>query len=101
MMGQDVLQPPSVKGWDPGMAWLNSTTLMARYRFAAELGREDELGENIEWEMLEEAGPRSLLRRFYPEGLEDGVEDDLLEAAADDIHALAAACLQLPEAQYV
>jgi uncharacterized protein (DUF1800 family) len=33
-MGQVILQPPSVFGWDWETAWLNSATLLARYDFA-------------------------------------------------------------------
>lgn len=33
-MGQDLLEPPSVKGWDGNEAWINSTTLLARISFA-------------------------------------------------------------------
>src|SRR4030095_61686 len=33
-MGQELLAPPSVKGWDMGLSWLGSTTLLARYGFA-------------------------------------------------------------------
>jgi hypothetical protein len=33
-MGQVLLDPPNVKGWDGGRAWITTTTLMARYNFA-------------------------------------------------------------------
>ncbi len=32
-MGQDVLAPPSVKGWDGGPTWINTTTLLARLNY--------------------------------------------------------------------
>ena len=32
-MGQIPLQPPSVKGWDGGPAWINTSTLLARFNF--------------------------------------------------------------------
>jgi uncharacterized protein (DUF1800 family) len=35
-MGQDVLNPPSVKGWDGGQAWISSGLLMERINFAAQ-----------------------------------------------------------------
>jgi uncharacterized protein (DUF1800 family) len=38
-MGQDILAPPSVKGWDGGVNWINTDTLQARSRFAATLSR--------------------------------------------------------------
>jgi uncharacterized protein (DUF1800 family) len=30
-MGQDLFQPPNVKGWDGGRAWINTSTLFIRY----------------------------------------------------------------------
>jgi len=33
-MGQVLLDPPNVKGWDGGQAWISTTTLLARYNFA-------------------------------------------------------------------
>lgn len=33
-MGQTLLRPPSVKGWDSGTAWINSATMLERMRFA-------------------------------------------------------------------
>ncbi len=36
-MGQDLLSPPSVKGWDGGARWINTATLLARVKFATAL----------------------------------------------------------------
>ncbi len=36
-MGQHLLDPPSVFGWDWGNAWLSSSALMARYRFVRDV----------------------------------------------------------------
>ena len=33
-MGQDLFAPPTVKGWDGGTAWINTSTLMSRVSFA-------------------------------------------------------------------
>ena len=30
LMGQELMQPPSVKGWDGGRSWINTATLFAR-----------------------------------------------------------------------
>ena len=32
-MGQDLLLPPNVKGWDGGEAWISTSTLLDRYNF--------------------------------------------------------------------
>jgi hypothetical protein len=36
-MGQDLFDPPNVKGWDGGAAWINTNTLFARDNFSAML----------------------------------------------------------------
>lgn len=36
-MGQVPFQPPSVKGWDGGKAWISTATLLARYNLAGAL----------------------------------------------------------------
>lgn len=33
-MGQELFQPPNVKGWDGGVKWINTSTLLERYNFA-------------------------------------------------------------------
>lgn len=40
-LGQDLLAPPNVKGWDGGLAWINTNTLLARYNEAATLAQGD------------------------------------------------------------
>jgi hypothetical protein len=36
-LGQDLFVPPSVKGWDEGLAWISTSHLQRRYRLAAPL----------------------------------------------------------------
>jgi uncharacterized protein (DUF1800 family) len=36
-LGQDLFQPPTVKGWEGGRLWITSATLLQRANFAAEL----------------------------------------------------------------
>ncbi|HRT58543.1 MAG TPA: DUF1800 domain-containing protein [Candidatus Paceibacterota bacterium] len=36
-MGQDLFAPPNVKGWEEGVGWITTNTLMARYNQAAVL----------------------------------------------------------------
>ncbi|MEY2466736.1 MAG: hypothetical protein QOD03_1257 [Verrucomicrobiota bacterium] len=40
-LGQDLFAPPNVKGWDGGLAWINTNTLLARYNEAAALVQGD------------------------------------------------------------
>jgi len=42
-LGQDLFNPPNVKGWSGGEAWLNTTTLLARKGFLNRLFRADEM----------------------------------------------------------
>ncbi len=42
-LGQDLFNPPNVKGWPGGNAWLNTTTLLARKGFLNRLFRADEM----------------------------------------------------------
>jgi uncharacterized protein (DUF1800 family) len=34
-MGQNLFEPPNVKGWDGGTAWISTDTMMERFNFAA------------------------------------------------------------------
>ncbi len=36
-MGQNLFEPPSVKGWDGGRAWINTATLLNRQNFVQQL----------------------------------------------------------------
>jgi len=40
-LGQDLLAPPNVKGWDGGLAWISTNTLLTRYNEAAALVQGD------------------------------------------------------------
>jgi Protein of unknown function (DUF1800) len=35
--GQELFAPPSVKGWDGGSSWINSSTLLERLNWAADV----------------------------------------------------------------
>ncbi len=43
-LGQDVFEPPTVKGWDGGRLWISSTTLIQRANFATALLKSNQLG---------------------------------------------------------
>jgi uncharacterized protein (DUF1800 family) len=40
-LGQDLFAPPNVKGWDGGLSWITTSTLLARYNEAATLVQGD------------------------------------------------------------
>ncbi|MGY2894236.1 DUF1800 domain-containing protein [Deinococcus sp. UYEF24] len=48
-MGQELLHPPTVKGWDGGREWINDTTLLLRMQVAAALtlGKNAPQGETL------------------------------------------------------
>ena len=59
-MGQALLAPPNVKGWDGEQAWINSTTLAARIAFGRELSErqsDSPLGNNLDVARLLPADP--------------------------------------------
>ena len=43
-LGQDVFEPPTVKGWDGGRLWITSASLLRRDNFAARLSTGDRYG---------------------------------------------------------
>ncbi len=43
-LGQDLFEPPTVKGWDGGRLWISSTTLIQRANFATTLMKSNQLG---------------------------------------------------------
>ena len=105
-MGQELLAPPSVKGWEMGEAWLNSTTLLARYRFAVSAAgvegdkAEKDLGARWDGGSQLTDPVAEILARFFPERLSPDVEKALRSSASGDARLLAAGCLQLPEHQF-
>lgn len=36
-LGQQLFRPPNVKGWDGGIAWINTNNLLSRYNYAKDL----------------------------------------------------------------
>jgi uncharacterized protein (DUF1800 family) len=59
-MGQDLLAPPSVKGWDGNEAWINTTTLQNRVAFGDRLTRSQVLFRYMAPQVAELAQQRSL-----------------------------------------
>ena len=44
-LGQDVFEPPTVKGWEGGRLWINSASLLQRANFASDLTGRSKFGE--------------------------------------------------------
>lgn len=61
-LGQSLLQPPSVKGWDGGRTWISTTTLMLRHNVAHMMvygGTPESLGMGDLLKRFAEAGQAS------------------------------------------
>ena len=101
-MGQELFQPPSVKGWDAGFSWLSSGTLLARYRFAQGLNSESggDLEPQVQWDRIG-SDAALIVARFFPEGVAPQTVEDLLAASKGESRSVVVGCLELPEAQFV
>ena len=102
-LGQDLLKPPSVKGWDGGRDWVNSVSLLVRLRFSTEIVAEkNALAAGVPWGTLQSTEGASALDRvmervFSGESL-DALRRDVRELiGGDDPRQAVALCLQSPE----
>ena len=59
-LGQDLLAPPNVKGWDGGVAWITTNNLLNRYNFASVLV----LGRNAMAPVMAAAGRKERANRM-------------------------------------
>jgi hypothetical protein len=77
MLGQELFQPPNVKGWDGGIAWITTNGLLDRYNLAAAL---------VEGERVPLPSFKGQVR-----GIMNGIDQDgnaLLEIAPADVTTL-------------
>lgn len=44
-LGQNLFEPPTVKGWEGGRLWINSATLLQRANFAAQIASGEQFGK--------------------------------------------------------
>lgn len=59
-MNQELFNPPSVKGWDGGLTWINTTTLMTRFNFAMQLARLNEENQPLLASLEQQMADRQL-----------------------------------------
>jgi uncharacterized protein (DUF1800 family) len=89
-LGQELFQPPNVKGWDGGIAWVTTNSLLDRYNFAAALvegervplpslrGQMKGLMNNLDEDGLLQIAPASVASLFTPQEL--STPDNFLDA---------------------
>ncbi|MCE0482718.1 MAG: DUF1800 domain-containing protein [Methylacidiphilales bacterium] len=75
LLGQELFQPPNVKGWDGGVAWITTNSLLDRYNFAAAMVE----GQRI---------PMPNLMGQMKSILNNMGEDGLMEISPADVSAL-------------
>jgi len=74
-LGQELFNPPNVKGWDGGIAWITTNNLLDRYNFAAAL---------VEGDRVPLPGLMGQMRGLMSSLAEDG----LMEIAPANVSAL-------------
>lgn len=83
-MGQSLLRPPSVKGWDGGRAWIDTGTWLARHnhlvRFVDRGLASDRLPLDLATDEPDEI-VRAIVERLFPEGIDDTLRRALRQAA--------------------
>ncbi len=111
-LGQNLYNPPTVKGWAGGKHWINSTAIVARQNLASALLRgSDPYGNKLNpWAvaqkhgfMTSESTRRFLLDLFLQGDLDSEVYDSLPKGQDDDLggltRCLTYAIVTLPEFQ--
>jgi uncharacterized protein (DUF1800 family) len=100
-LGQDLLEPPNVKGWDGGETWINTTTLLERYNLSAYLlsgeipfsggAPHGKSPQARRFQLSRFGTPTNSLAQFYPKDvacdpapLADSLIDRLLMAKLDN-----------------
>jgi uncharacterized protein (DUF1800 family) len=74
LLGQNLFEPPNVKGWDGGIAWINTSSISRRYEYGSWLvdGTQG-LQKLSTLNMTKMAGESGLLKMSLPEISPEGV----------------------------
>ena len=85
-LGQDVFEPPTVKGWDGGRLWISSASMLQRANFATELVTANRLGTIADPEksaaQLSQGSPEAIVRHYADLLLNRELEPDVLSRLA-------------------
>ncbi len=110
-LGQNLLEPPSVKGWEGGRLWITSSTMLQRANFATELTTSEKYGPfsgNVVRQLLDSGNEfiERLDRWLLGGSLDESVRQELLSyyarvegTALQKLRALIQLILTLPEYQ--
>jgi len=99
-LGQALYAPPSVKGWDGGLAWLNTATLIGRMNLASRLATALAAAPTVDPSWLRDGRPDiSVLTDLLLDDEIPGGVRERIEAAAMPLPQLVHVLLSLPEAQ--
>ena len=78
LLGQELFQPPNVKGWDGGIAWITTNSFLDRCNFAATL---------VEGDRVSIPGLKGKMQGVLNSMAEDN-QDGLLQIAPADVKSL-------------
>lgn len=96
-MGQDIFEPPTVKGWDGGATWINTATLLVRHNFVERLSDVDRLPF---WQTLAERLRERLNGSTDPDRVVAVLVAELIQAPVDETsRAGLVVWLKSPESQ--
>jgi len=92
-MGQNLFEPPNVKGWDGGMTWIATDTLMERFNFAARISsqRFDAKDGYINPEVLASQYAKNSTRDMVDYFLGRLVDEDVPDSARKELMTYVAA----------
>lgn len=86
-MGQSLLRPPSVKGWDGGRTWVNAGTWLARHNYLAKLagshGQQLDLSDSFGAVANAQQLPAAALEVLLPDGASRELREVVQRGAAE------------------
>jgi uncharacterized protein (DUF1800 family) len=78
-LGQKLFQPPNVKGWDGGFAWITASSLLSRYNFAGEVVHLQAKTKDLA-QYRKRAGSFMEMMNMTPESMEGGAMMEAMDS---------------------
>jgi uncharacterized protein (DUF1800 family) len=100
-MGQEPINPPTVKGWDGGPAWINTSTMLARFNFVnATIGTNaGHPAPNVDPDLLVRAAGGFNATRIVASLVSTALQDDVSGAVRETLVAYLDGTTGVAEAQ--